>query len=136
VIESLACLWDAYIYQPALVDQGVPSMDNEVELQLHGLYDAIMSLLMKHQEWCRSTRALIKNHLRPALEKIMSTPAAMQSMNDDEVTRQAANEILTDPGNPGYLPVSAEGLKVLREKRSTQLLQIKAKRKFARVYTV
>jgi hypothetical protein len=46
VIESLACLWDAYIYQPALVDQGVPSMDNEVELQLHGLYDAIMSLLI------------------------------------------------------------------------------------------
>ena len=136
MIESLACLWDAYVYQPALVDQRVPSMDNEVELQLHGLYDAIMSLLMKQQEWCRSTKALIKNHLRPALERILSTPAAVHSMNDDEATRKAANEVLADPGNPGYLPISAEVLKVLREKRSTQLLQIRAKRKFTRVHTV
>lgn len=133
MVELLAYLYDAYVYQPALVDS---TADNEVETQLHALYDAIMSLLFKHQQWCRSTELMIKDHLRPVLQRILSTPAALHSINDDESARKAANEVLDDPANPGYLLVSAEGLKVLREKRSTHLLQIRAKRKFARVHTV
>jgi hypothetical protein len=133
VMESLAYVWDAYVYQPTLVN---PCADSEVELQLHALYDAIMSLLMKHQEWCRATELMAKNHLRPTLQRILSTAAAVQSMDDCEAARKAVNDVLDDPENPGYLPVSAEVLQVLREKRSTQLLQIRAKRKYARVYTV
>lgn len=133
MVESLAYLWDAYVYQPALVN---PTTDNETELQLHAVYDAIMSLLMKHQELRRATELMMKNHLRPALRTILSTPAALQSMDDCEAARKAVNDVLNDPKNPGYLPVSAEVLEVLRQKRSTQLLQIRAKRKYARVYTV
>lgn len=134
MIEALANLYDAYVYQPTL--ENVSNTSDGIELQLHGLYDAIMTLLMKHQQWCRSTKALIRNCLRPTLETIVSTPAAMQSLNDHEAARKVADEVLEDSANPGYLPVSAEALKALREKRSTQLLQIRAKRRFARVHTV
>ena len=134
MIEALATLYDAYVYQPTLED--VSNTNVDIEPQLHSLYDAIMTLLMKHQQWHRSTKELIRNCLRPSLETFVSTPAAMQSLNDHEAARKVANEVLEDSANPGYLPVSAEALKVLREKRSIQLLQIRAKRRFARVHTV
>lgn len=134
MIDALASVFDAYIYQPALEDVSLTNSD--IELQLHGLYDAVMSLLLKHQHWCRSAKALINNCLRPTLETIVSTPAAMQSLYDHEAMRKVADEVLEDSANPGYLPVSVEALKVLRQKRNTQLLQIRAKSKFARVHTV
>lgn len=136
VIEAMANVYDAYVYQPLLSSSDMAKPDSGIEPHLHSLYDAIMSLLMKHQEWCRSTKQLIKNHMRPALESISSNEVTMQKKIDDEAARKGAAEILENTINPGCLPVSAEVLRVLREKRSTQLLQIRAKRKFTRVYTV
>lgn len=74
--------------------------------------------------------------MRPALESILSTPAAMQNMLDNEVAKEVISGVLNNPANPGYLPVSGEVWKVLKEKRNTQLLEIRAKRNFARVHTV
>ena len=136
MLEAFATVYDAYVYQPALVSQNMNNIDEELQLQFHGLYDAIMSLLAKHQEWCRSMRALKKIHLKPALESILESPTALQSMIEDQEATKAVDTVLLDPANPGYQPVSAEILQVLRERRSTQLLQIRAKRKFRREHTV
>ena len=136
VLHVLATVYDAYVYQPFLVDGSMVNTDSEAQLQLHGLYDAIMSLLTKHQQWCRSMRVLKKDHLKPALESILNTPTVVHSMIEDEAAMKAVDAVLHDPANPGYQPVSAEILRVLREKRSAQLLQTRAKRKFRREHTV
>jgi hypothetical protein len=136
VIEALANVYDAHVYQPALFGARMLDTENELEQQLHGVYDALMSLLAKHQEWCRSARALNKNYMKPALESILSAPAAMQSIIDHTTAMKVVDAILDDSANPGYLQVTAEILRVLREKRSTQLLPVRAKRNFARVHTV
>ena len=136
VIEAFATVYDAYVYQPTLVSRRMLSTEYDVEIQLHGLYDGIMSLLMKTQEWCRSMKALNQNHMKPALGSILSTPGAMHGIIENEEAVAAAVAVLEDPANPGYQPVSAEVLLVLKEKRSAHLLQIRAKKKFARVHTV
>lgn len=81
-------------------------------------------------------KELNENHMKPALSGILSTPTVMQGLIKNDEAMAAAVAVLEDPANPGYQPVSAEALKILREKRSTQLLQIRAKRQFARVHTV
>jgi hypothetical protein len=136
VIEAFATVYDAYVYQPTLVSRRMLSTEHDVEIQLHGLYDGIMSLLMKAQEWCRSMKALNQNHMKPVLGAILSTPAAMQGIIENDAAMAAAVAVLGDPANPGYQPGSAEALLVLRKKRSAHLLQIRARRKFARVHTV